>query len=194
MISEPNTWALIALALILPPLVVAIIRARALFAIAAMLAGFALVVALALMALDAPDLALVQAATGVALLVPLFLGAAALTTKSAARRSINWPILLSAFGFAAVLIFAAPDLPPIGELSASASSNIGTVYVNRAMGEAGLRNAVMAVAANYRAIDALLAAGAVFLASLAIYAVLGFGERSVLRRPAVRDSEPEGRA
>jgi multisubunit Na+/H+ antiporter MnhB subunit len=191
MISEPNTWALIALALILPALAVAIIRARALFAIAALLAGFALVVALALMALDAPDLALVQVATGIALLVPLFLGAAALTAKSAARRPVNWPILLAALVFAVVLIFAAPDLPAIGERSAGVGGNVGTVYVNRALGEAGLRNAVMAVSANYRAIDSLLAAGAVFLAGLGVYAVLGFGERSVLRRSAARDAGPE---
>jgi multicomponent Na+:H+ antiporter subunit B len=190
MIGEPNTWALIALALILPALAVAIIRSRTLFAIAALLAGFGLIVALALMALDAPDLALVQAVTGIALLIPLFLGAAALTAKNAARGVINWPIVLAALGFAAVLIFAVPDLPPVGERSANAGQNLGAIYVNRAVGEAGMRNAVMAVSANYRAIDALLAAGATFLAGLGAYAVLGFGERSVLRRAPPTTGEP----
>jgi multicomponent Na+:H+ antiporter subunit B len=188
MIGEPNTWALVALALTLPPLVIAIVRARALFAIAAMLAVFALIIALALMALDAPDLALTQIAVGVALAIPLFLGAAALTAKTAARRPVNWAVTLGAIAVALVLMVAVGDLPPIGE---GAARNAGLVYVNRAWGEAGLRNAVMAVSSNYRAIDAVLAGVGVFLAGMGVYAALGFGERTVLRQPLATDIKPE---
>jgi multisubunit Na+/H+ antiporter MnhB subunit len=79
------------------------------------------------------------------------------------------------------LAWAIPDLPVLGDKGPDVS---GAVYVHRAVGEAGLLNAVTAVSANYRAIDSLLAAGAVFLAALGAYALLGFGERSILRTPA----------
>jgi hypothetical protein len=44
----------------------------------------------------------------------------------------------------------------------------------------------MAVSANYRAIDSILAVCVLFVASLGAYGVLGFGERSALRRHPVQ--------
>lgn len=191
MIGEANTWVLIALALAAPALTFALARTRAMFAIAMILAVLTLVAALALTALDAPDLALVQALLGVGVVIPLFLGAASLTGKGGAARRTNWPMAAAATVLVLLLAAAAPDVPVLGEAHPGAAQG-ALVYVNRAAGEAGLRNAVTAVSANYRAFDSLLAAGAVFLACLGAYAVLGFGERTALRRPASRPSVDGG--
>lgn len=191
MISEPNTWVLIALALAAPALCLALARTRAMFAIAMILSALSLVVALALTALDAPDLALIQALFGVGIVTPLFLGAASLTGKAGAKRRINWPMTAAAAALVVLLAVAAIDVPAMGAARQTAEQG-ALVYVNRAAGEAGLRNAVTAVSANYRAFDSLLAAGAVFLACLGAYAVLGFGERTVLRQPPPRPGEEIG--
>jgi multicomponent Na+:H+ antiporter subunit B len=185
MISEPNTWVLIALAIAASALAAALARTRAMFAIAMLLAALSLVGALALTALDAPDLALIQALLGIGVVTPLFLGAASLTGKGGAARRTNWPMAGAAGALVLLLAAAATDVPPLGEAHPGAGQG-ALVYVNRAAGEAGLRNAVTAVSVNYRAFDTLLAVGAVFLACLGAYAVLGFGERTALRRPSAR--------
>jgi multisubunit Na+/H+ antiporter MnhB subunit len=191
MIGEPNTWVLIALAFAAPALSVALARTRAMFAVAMALAVLSLLVALALTALDAPDLALVQALLGVGVVTPLFLGAASLTGKSGAVRRANWPMAGAALVLVILLAAAAPDVPVLGQAHPGASQG-ALVYVNRAAGEAGLRNAVTAVSANYRAFDSVLAAGGAFLACLGAYAVLGFGERTALRRPTARPNPADG--
>jgi multisubunit Na+/H+ antiporter MnhB subunit len=191
MISEPNTWVLIALALAAPVLSLAMARTRAMFAIAMILAALSLIAALALTALDAPDLALIQALLGLGVVTPLFLGAASLTGKAGAARRTNWPMTAAAAVLALLLAAASVDVPVLGEAHPGAGQG-ALVYVNRAAGEAGLQNAVTAVSANYRAFDSLLAAGAVFLACLGAYAVLGFGERTALRRPPSRPGVDTG--
>lgn len=185
MIYDAATWVLIALAPMLLFAAVAIARARVVFAIAALLAGVLVIVTLILMALDAPDLALAQAAAGVVMLAPLLLGAASLAAKTAAAPKRRWLAPAAGLVLTALMVWAAPDLPPIGQRG----GDVSALYINRAIGESGMLNAVTAITANYRAIDTLLAAGAIFLAALGAYGVLGFGERSVLRRPAPEPGE-----
>ena len=184
MISEAQTWILLALALIAAPLVVALVRTRSLFAIAMMLGAFAILVGLALIVLDAPDLAFVETIIFLAVVTPLFLGALTLTARSAVARRARWSAAAATAFAGLLLVWVAPDLPGLGAKSLVAGAGEGQVYVNRAWGEGGLRNAVTAVAMNYRAIDALLATVSIFASALGAYAILGFGERSALRRPS----------
>jgi multicomponent Na+:H+ antiporter subunit B len=184
MTSEAAVWLLIALAVAIVALAIALVRVRALFAMAALLACLSLCATLALAAFDAPDVALIQAGAGLSIIAPLFLGAAMLIGRSATVRSGKFTLgvgPVAAVLVAIALAWAIPDLPVLGDKGPDVS---GAVYVHRAVGEAGLLNAVTAVSANYRAIDSLLAAGAVFVAALGVYALLGFGERSILRTPA----------
>lgn len=194
MIAEPKAWVLIGLGAILIGLAIFALRARSLFALAAMLAAMALVLAGAMLALDAPDLALVAALVGAGIVAPLFLGAVSLTAKTAAAHKPGWLAAVVAAALSGLVIWACTDLPEIGAKSLTAGAGVGVLYVNRALGESGLANAVMAVSANYRAIDSILAVCALFVASLGAYAVLGFGERSALRRhPAKSPAEIEER-
>jgi multicomponent Na+:H+ antiporter subunit B len=181
-IAEPQAWVLIGLVAIFLAIGVAALSTRSLFALAIHTAVLALLCALAMAALDAPDVALIAAIVGIGLLAPLFLGAVSLTAKTAAARKLSRGAYVAAGALGLLLFWAALDLPEIGAKSLSAGAGIGPVYVNRALGESGLASAVMAVSANYRALDTLLAACALFIAALGAYAVLGFGERSALRQ------------
>jgi multisubunit Na+/H+ antiporter MnhB subunit len=182
MIAEPEVWVLIGLGVILIGLAVFALRARSMFAMAAMLSVIAFVLACAMLALDAPDVALIAALVGAGIVAPLFLGAVSLTAKTATPREPRWLTMVVVVVLGALLIWAAADLPQLGAPSHTAGAGIGPVYVNRALGESGLANAVMAVSANYRAIDSVIAVCALFIAALGAYAVLGFGERSALRQ------------
>jgi multicomponent Na+:H+ antiporter subunit B len=184
MITEPQAWILIGLGAILAGLAIFALRIRSLFAMATMLAATFIVLACAMMALDAPDIALLAAFVGVGIIAPLFLGAVSLTSKTAAPRKTPWLAIAVSATFAVLLFWACADLPEVGSKSLTAGAGSGIVYVNRALGESGLANAVMAVSANYRAIDSILTVCMVFIASLGAYAVLGFGERSALRQQA----------
>ncbi|MEJ0023719.1 MAG: hypothetical protein WDN76_10050 [Alphaproteobacteria bacterium] len=189
MITEPQAWVLIGLGLILAGLAIFALRMRSLFAMAAMLAAMFVVLACAMLALDAPDVALVATFVGVGIIAPLFLGAVSLTFKTATPRKQPWLTIAVTATLAALLVWACADLPEIGSRSLTAGAGSGIVYVNRALGESGLANAVMAVSANYRAIDSTLAVCMLFIASLGAYAVLGFGERSALRQQAPQRPE-----
>jgi multisubunit Na+/H+ antiporter MnhB subunit len=157
---------------------------RSLFAMAAMLATNFVVLACAMLALDAPDIALIAAFVGIGIIAPLFLGAVSLTSKTATPRKPPWLTIIVTATFAILIVWACLDLPELGARSLTAGAGTGVVYVNRALGESGLANAVMAVSANYRAIDSIFAVCMLFVASLGAYAVLGFGERSALRQQA----------
>lgn len=190
MIAEPQAWVLVALGAILIGLAVFALRVRSLFAMATMLAAMAVVLSCAMLALDAPDLALISAFVGIGIIAPLFLGAVSLTAKTATRRKPRWLAGSVVVVLGVLAAWAATDLPQMGARSLTAGAGAGVVYVNRALGESGLANAVMAVSANYRAIDSVLAVCALFIASLGAYAVLGFGERSALRQPPHEIVEP----
>jgi multisubunit Na+/H+ antiporter MnhB subunit len=184
MITEPQAWILIGLGVILAGLTGFALRIRSLFAMAALLAAMFVILACAMMALDAPDIALLAAFVGIGITAPLFLGAVSLTSKTATPRKPHWLTIAVTAAFAMLVIWACVDLPEMGSRSLTAGHGAGVVYVNRALGESGLANAVMAVSANYRAIDSILTVCMVFIGSLGAYAVLGFGERSALRQQA----------
>jgi multicomponent Na+:H+ antiporter subunit A len=157
---------------------IAIVRARSLLAISLVLAAGAAALAAAFLALDAPDLALIEALLGVAMIPLWFLGAMVLTAPSA-RKRVGKPrlgALAAAIAVGAALTWAASDLPVFG-----GEIDNGLIYVNRAIGETGVRNAVSAATGNYRAIDALAEIGALMAAGLGVFALLGFGERAAGR-------------
>jgi uncharacterized MnhB-related membrane protein len=191
MITEPQAWILIGLGVILAGLTVFALRIRSLFAMATLLAAMFVILACAMLALDAPDIALAAAFVGIGIIAPLFLGAVSLTYKTATPRKPHWLTIAVTAIFAVLVIWACADLPEMGSKSLTAGHGAGIVYVNRALGESGVANAVMAVSANYRAIDSILAVCMLFIGSLGAYAVLGFGERSALRQHA---PEPQERA
>lgn len=76
-------------------------------------------------------------------------------------------------GAAALLFYAARDLPTMGDPSAPAARHVSPRYIEGAQKEAGATNMVTAVLADYRAYDTLGEVVVIFTAGLACLLVLG---------------------
>src|SRR5262245_11660474 len=70
MIIEPQAWVLIGLGAVLVGLAIFALRIRSLFAMATMLAAMFVVLTCAMMAFDAPDIALLTAFIGIGIIAP----------------------------------------------------------------------------------------------------------------------------
>ena len=74
---------------------------------------------------------------------------------------------------AAILFYAARDLPTMGDPAAPASTHVSPRYIEKAVEETGATNMVTAVLADYRAYDTLGETVVIFTAGLACLLVLG---------------------
>jgi uncharacterized MnhB-related membrane protein len=191
MSADPRFWIVIALVPSLALVAVAIVRARSLVAIALFLAATSALSAATLLALEAPDAAMAEIVFGAAFVAPLYLGVVTLAANTAAPARTAVAAIVAVGAVAGLLVWACADLPALGAPTAGDHARVGHIYVTRAWAESGVRNATAAVLANYRLIDSLAALIVVFAAALGAYGVLGFGERSALRRPL---SPPGGNA
>jgi uncharacterized MnhB-related membrane protein len=185
---DPGAVAALVAAAIAVVAAAAILRARSLLAIALMLAVLGAALAVSFLALDAPDMALIEALLGGAFIPLIFIAAMLLTTPSVRRRpgKARLGALVAALAVGAGLIWAATDLPTFG----GGDANQGRIYVSRALGESGVRNAVAGVAGNYRALDTFAQIVALMGAGLGAYALLGFGERAGGRRRKTEEGGP----
>ena len=97
---------------------VAIVRVRNLFAVAVLTSIYSFLMATVLLVLDAPDVALTEAAVGAGIGTVLIVGALYLTKTDEARpvHSILLPLFVAA-GTAAVLLFGVSETPPFGDPS-----------------------------------------------------------------------------
>jgi multisubunit Na+/H+ antiporter MnhB subunit len=177
---DPGAALALAAAIVVILLALAVAFSRALLAIALMTAVMGAALAVAFLALDAPDLALVQAIIGVAFIPLAIIGAMLLTAPSARARAGGARIgaIAAAVAVGAGLLWAVPDLPLFGV----GGDTMGQVFVNRATYEIGARDGVAAVTGNYRAIDSLAQIAALMTGVIGLVALLGFGERAGLPR------------
>ncbi len=187
MIGDPDAAAFLALgaAIVVLLAALAIAWARAMVAIALMLAVLGAALAASFLALDAPGPALVVAIVCAAFVPLLFVGAVLLTSPvvRAEKGFVRPSALIGALAVGAALIWTAADLPAFG----GGGEDIGRIYVNSALHEVGARNAVAIVGGGYRAIDSLAVVAALIAAALGAHALLGFGERA--GRAAAKDDE-----
>ena len=95
---------------------VAMVRVRNLFAVAVLTSVYSFLIATVLLVLDAPDVALTEAAVGAGVGTVLIVGALYLTKTDEARpvHSILLPLFVAG-GTAAVLLFGASETPPFGD-------------------------------------------------------------------------------
>ena len=83
-------------------------------------------------------------------------------------------LALLAVAFAgAVLFYAAPDLPPVGDPESPAAEHVSPLYIERAVSDAATPNLVTAILADYRGYDTLGETTVIFTAGLACLLILG---------------------
>ena len=146
---------------------------RNLFAVVVLFGIYSFLMATALLALDAPDVAMTEAAVGAGVSSVLLLSALYLTGAQEAK-PLHRPLLPLALSLAvgAVLLYGTWDLPPFSDPQAPIHVHVVPRYLNQAPAETGVPNVVTAVLASYRGFDTLGEVVVVFTAGAGVIALL----------------------
>lgn len=139
-------------------------------------AAYSLGMAIIWVVLQAPDVALTEAAVGAGVMTVLFLLTIAKTVRPRDERTFE-RLDLFGLGVAAALVAVLAStlgaLPPVGGAETPvATSEVTSYYLEHAYKEAGVKNAVTAVLAAYRGFDTLGEAVVVYAAGVGILVVL----------------------
>ncbi|KTG09943.1 cation:proton antiporter [Haloprofundus marisrubri] len=139
-------------------------------------AAYSLGIAILWIVLQAPDVALTEAAVGAGVMTLLLLLTIAKTVRPENENEFERPNLRSlvvVVAFAGVLLATVPALPAIGAAdSPVAGGEVTQYYLENAYEETEVSNAVTAVLAAYRGFDTLGEAVVVFTAGVAVLLVL----------------------
>jgi len=141
-------------------------------------AAYSLGLALLWVTLQAPDVALTEAAIGAGVTTVLFLLTLTKTVRpspdASTFKSVNWPAAAVVTVLAGVLLWTLPAIPAIGDPEAPswAYADVTQFYIGNAYTQTGVENLVTAVLAAYRGFDTLGEAVVVFAAGAAVLVVL----------------------
>lgn len=154
-------------------LVLSIIIQRNLFAVVVLSGIYSFLMATVLVALDAVDVAMTEAAVGAGITTVLFLGALHLTRGDDAQPlKLGWTALLVSLGVGGALVYGTLDLPALSDPTAPIHTHVAPRYIQEAQKETGVPNIVTAVLASYRGFDTLGETTVVFTAGIGVIALL----------------------
>lgn len=153
--------------------VLAIVRTRNLFAVVVMSGIYSFLMATALVALDAVDVAMTEASVGAGISTVLLLGALFLCDSEEVRPA-HRPYLPLALALATggVLVYGTLGLPAFSDPAAPIHQHVAPRYIQQAERETGVPNVVTAVLASYRGFDTLGETTVVFTAGAGVIALL----------------------
>ena len=139
-------------------------------------AAYSLGMSIIWIVLQAPDVALTEAAVGAGVMTILFLLALANTSRPSTDRlfeSISPKTAIVVLAFVAVMATTVPALPAIGGAdNPVVYGEVSQYYLDNAYDQTQVHNAVTAVLAGYRGLDTLGEAVVVFVAGIATLSVL----------------------
>jgi multicomponent Na+:H+ antiporter subunit B len=146
---------------------------RNLFAVVVLFGIYSFLMATVLVALDAVDVAMTEAAVGAGISTVLLLSALYLTGAQEAK-PLHRPLLPLALSLAVggVLAYGTWDLPPFSDPQAPIHTHVVPRYLNQVLEETGVPNVVTAVLASYRGYDTLGETVVVFTAGAGVIALL----------------------
>jgi multicomponent Na+:H+ antiporter subunit B len=153
----------------------AIIWARDLFSVIALMAVYSFLLAVIFALMGAPDVAFMEAVVGASLSTVFLIGLMwwinpeELTRYSPARRVAA---LVPALLLGGVLIHGVNALPPFGAADAPAMQHVSPEYIQRAVTDMATPNVVAAVLADYRSLDTLIESAVVVAALLACLLIM----------------------
>jgi multicomponent Na+:H+ antiporter subunit B len=153
--------------------VVAIAVARNLFGVVVLFSIYSFLMATVMVALDAVDVAMTEAAVGAGVSTVLLLGALYLTgnTDSKPMKPRLAPLATS-IAVGSVLAYGMQGLPAFSDPEAPIHSHVAARYLEQGPSETGVPNVVTAVLASYRAYDTLGETVVVFTAGVGVIALL----------------------
>lgn len=153
--------------------VVIIARSRNLFGVVILGGIYSFLTATVLVAMDAVDVAMTEAAVGAGISTVLLLGALYLS-KSEEARPINkpWLPLAVSVSVAGLLVYGTLGLPEFSNPQAPIHEHVVPRYLNEIKTEVDVPNVVTAVLASYRGYDTLGETTVVFTAGAGVIALL----------------------
>jgi len=153
--------------------VVAMVLQRNLFSVVVLFAIYSFLMATVLVALDAVDVAMTEAAVGAGVSTVLLLGALHLTGGTEAKR-LQRPLvpLVLSIAVGAVLAYGSLGLPAFSDPQAPIHTHVAPRYLKDGPQETGVPNIVSAVLASYRGYDTLGETIVVFTAGAGVIALL----------------------
>lgn len=163
--------------------VVVLARSRNLFVVIVLGGIYSFLMATALVALDAVDVAMTEASVGAGISTVLLLGALHLC-RSEETKSLRKPWLAFAVSVTTggMIVYGTLGLPEFSDPKAPIHTHVAPRYLNDGVRETGVPNVVTAVLASYRGYDTLGETTVVFTAGAGVIALLR-------RRRKVRDDK-----
>ncbi len=167
--------------------VIGVIRARNLFVVVILGGIYSFLMATVMVALDAVDVAMTEAAVGAGISTVLLLAVLGLveTREAPLRHSAIIPLIVC-FLTGGALIYGTIDLPPFGRADNPQNQHVAPYYLENSKKETGAPNVVTAVLASYRGYDTLGETTVIFTGGVGVLILLAGVRRR--RRPAA-DSE-----
>jgi multicomponent Na+:H+ antiporter subunit B len=146
---------------------------RDLFAVVILSGIYSFLMATVLVALDAVDVAMTEAAVGAGISTVLLLSALYLS-KAEEMKPLHKPVLpfLVAMATGGALVYGTLDLPAFSDPQAPIHVHVAPRYIEAAYRETGVENIVTAVLASYRGYDTLGETTVVFTAGIGVIALL----------------------
>ena len=153
--------------------VIAMAIQRNLFGVVVLFGIYSFLMATVLVALDAVDVAMTEAAVGAGVSTVLLLSALHLTGGTEAQ-PLRRPVLVLAVSVSvgAVLVYGLLGLPPFSDPQAPIHAHVAPRYLEEGLKETGVPNIVTAVLASYRGFDTLGETVVVFTGGVGVIALL----------------------
>ena len=151
---------------------IGIVRLRGLIAVVMLSGIYSLLAASLFVILDAPDVALTEAAVGAGAATVLMLGTVALTTREEKPVRFRPLPLVVVVVTGIVLIYGTLALPPFGAADAPAQLHVAPLYLAEGYEQTGVPNIVTAVLASYRGFDTLGEVVVIMSAGVGVIALL----------------------
>lgn len=165
-----ETLIINALLVLMALAVLVLARTRNLFAVVVLSGVYSFLMSTLLVALDAVDVAMTEAAVGAGVSTVLLLGALHLCKSEEARPAHRpWLPLALSGATGLLLIYGALDLPDFADPAAPIHRHVAPRYLQN---EVGVPNVVTAVLASFRGYDTLGETTVVFTAGAGIVALL----------------------
>ena len=153
--------------------VIVLARSRNLFGVIVLGGIYSFLMATVLVALDAVDVAMTEAAVGAGVSTVLLLGALYLCKAEEAKPVHRpWLPLTVAAGTGAVLVYGTLGLPAFSDPEAPVHAHVEQRYLKEVLRETSVPNVVTAVLASYRGYDTLGETTVVFTAGAGVIALL----------------------
>ena len=148
-------------------------RMHDLFAIIILMSVYGLLNASFFALMDAVDVALTEAAVGIAISILLLLSTLSFTGRYE-KKTRHKPIvaLVVVFLTGALLVYGTLEMPPFGLATTPAHQHVASYYINESYRETGVANLVSSVLASYRGFDTLGELVVIFTAGVGVMSLL----------------------